>query len=52
MNRFEENERRQSLFLWVKRTDLELALQFLLDPLSDVSKGDLPVPEHGTHAKV
>lgn len=51
-NKFEENERRQSLFLRVKRTDLELALQFLLDPLSDVSEGDLPVPEHGTHVKV
>lgn len=51
-NKFEENERRQSLFVRVKRTDLELALQFLLDPLSDVSKGDLPVPEHGTHVKV
>lgn len=35
-----------------KRTHLELALQFLLDPLSDVSEGDLPVPEHGTHVKV
>lgn len=35
-----------------KRTDLELALQFLLNPLGDVSEGDLPVPEHGTHVKV
>lgn len=35
-----------------KRTDLELALQLLLDPLRDVSEGDLPVSEHGTHVKV
>lgn len=51
-NKFEENGRRQSLFVRVKWTDLELTLQFLLDPLGDVSKGDLPVPEHGTHVKV
>lgn len=34
------------------RTDLELALQFFLDPLSDMSEGDLPLPERGTHMKV
>lgn len=49
-NKFEE--RRHSLFVRVERTDLELALQFLLDPLSDVSEGNLPVPKHGAHVKV
>lgn len=42
----------RSQFARSKRTDLELTLQFLLDPLSDVSEGDLPVAQHGTHVKV
>lgn len=33
-------------------TDLKLALQFLLDPLSDMSKRDLSLPECGAHVKV
>lgn len=32
--------------------DLKLALQFFLDPFSDVGEGDLPLPEHRTHVKV
>lgn len=33
-------------------TDLELTLQFFLNPLSYMSEGDLPLPQHGTHMKV
>lgn len=34
------------------RTDLELTLQLLLDPLSDMGKGDLALPQCRTHIQV